>query len=71
MERVGGDSVSISRPPTFDQRLIPKRINGGNQRPFVGREICQLILYVYIYIYTVFENSRRIEIELDRTHRFL
>lgn len=62
MERVGGDSVSISRPPTFDQRLIPKRINGGNQRPFVGREICQLILYVciciYIYCFREFETNR-------------
>lgn len=58
MERVGGDSVSISRPPTFDQRLIPKRINGGNQRPFVGREICQLILYVCIYIYILFSRIR-------------
>lgn len=51
-EREGGregETVSISRPP-FDQCLIPKRINGRNQRPFVAREICQLILYIYIYI---------------------
>lgn len=60
---MGGDSVSISRPPTFDQRLIPKRINGGNQRPFVGREICQLILYVCIYIYCF----REFETNRDRT----
>lgn len=57
-----GETVSISRPP-FDQRLIPKRINGRNQRPFVAREICQLILYIYIY--RLFSRSCLIEMNRD------